>query len=69
MPLILVALSLFAVLLMMAHLRSAVAIALWIGVLAGGLYLLPWTAKVAAPLATILTLAIGESLAGLRTDD
>ncbi len=69
MPLILVALSLFAVLLMVSHLRSAVAIAVWIGVLAGGLYLLPWSAKVAAPLAAILTLAVGGSLAGLRTDD
>ncbi|MBP1689847.1 MAG: hypothetical protein H6Q34_420 [Deltaproteobacteria bacterium] len=67
MSLILFALTLFAVLLMMAHLRSPVAIAVWIGVLAFGLYLLPGNAKVAAPLAAILTLALTESIAGLRT--
>jgi len=69
MVLILVALTLFAVLLMLAHLRSPVAIAVWIGVLTLGLYLLPWNAKVAAPLVTILSLAVGESLAGLRASD
>ena len=69
MSLILVALTFFALLLMMAHLRSPVAIAVWIGVLAFGLYLLPGNAKVAAPLAAILTLAVTESLAGLRTGD
>jgi len=69
MPLILAALTLFAVLLMLAHLRSTVAIAVWIGALFLGLYLLPGSAKVAAPLVAILSLAVGESLAGLRASD
>jgi hypothetical protein len=69
MPLILVALTLFAVLLMLAHLRSTVATAVWIGVLGLGLYLLPWNVKIAAPLVAILSLAVGESLAGLRASD
>ena len=67
MSLILVALTLFAVLLMMAHLRRRLAIAVWIGVLTLGVYLLPGPAKVAAPLAAILTLALTESIGGLRT--
>ena len=65
--LILVALSLFAVLLILAHLRRPRSIAFWIGALAVGLYALPGPSKVAAPLAVILTLALAESLAGLRT--
>jgi len=67
MSLILFALTLFAVVLMMAHLRNRVAIAVWLGVLAFGLYVLPGHAKVAVPLATILTLGLAESLSGLRT--
>ena len=67
MSMILVALTLFAVLLIMAHLRRRLAITVWIGVLTLSLYLLPGPAKVAAPLAAILTLALTESIAGLRT--
>jgi hypothetical protein len=66
MSLILFALTLFAVVLMMAHLRRPGAIALWVAVLVLGLYLLPGPAKIAAPLAAILTFALGESLAALR---
>ena len=69
MSLILVALTLFAVVLILAHLRRPLAITGGIGSLALGLYLLPGPAKVAAPLAAILTLALTESIAGLRTGD
>ena len=67
MALILFALTAFAFVLMMAHLRKRVAIAGWIGGLLLALWILPGSAKVAAPLATILSLALGESLASLRT--
>ena len=66
MSLILVALTVFAVVLMMAHLRKRAVIAGWIGGLAVGLWILPGPAKIAAPLAVILSLALSESLASLR---
>ncbi len=67
MSLILVALTLFALLLMLAHLQRPLIIALSVAGLAAGLFLLPGPAKVAAPLVAILSLALSESLAGLRT--
>ncbi len=66
MPLILAALTLFALVLMMAHLRKRTAIAGWIGGLVVALWILPGPAKIAAPLAVILTLALTESVASLR---
>ncbi|MEO6028742.1 MAG: hypothetical protein ABIR79_17905 [Candidatus Binatia bacterium] len=66
MPLILVALTLFALVLVMAHLRKRTAIAGWIGSLVLALWILPGPAKIAAPLAVILTLALTESVASLR---
>jgi hypothetical protein len=66
MSLISVALSLFAVILMLAHVRRRMVLAAWIGGLLLALYFLPGPAKVAAPLAAILSLAVGESIAGLR---
>jgi hypothetical protein len=66
MSLILAALTIFAVVLMMAHLRKRAAIAGWVGGLALGLWILPGPAKIVAPLAVILSLALGESLASLR---
>jgi hypothetical protein len=66
MSLILIALTLFALVLMMAHVRRPMAVASWLGMLVIALYLLPGPAKVAAPLAVILGLAITESVASLR---
>lgn len=66
MSLISATLSLFAVLLMLAQVRRPVALAVWVGGLALGLYLLPEPTKVAAPLAAILTLGLGDSIASLR---
>jgi hypothetical protein len=66
MSLILVALTVFALVLMMAHLRKRTAIAGWVGGLLLALWILPGPAKIAAPLAVILSLALGESLASLR---
>ena len=66
MPLLLAALTLFALVLMMAHLRKRTAIVGWIGGLVLALWILPGPAKIAAPLAVILTLALTESLASLR---
>ena len=66
MSLILVALTVFALVLMMAHLRKRSVIAGWIGGLVVALWILPGPAKIAAPLAVILSLALSESLASLR---
>jgi hypothetical protein len=66
MSLISVALSLFAVVLMLAHVRRRGVLAASIGALLLGLWALPGPAKVAAPLAAILTLGLSESIAGLR---
>ncbi len=66
MSLISATLSLLAVALMLAQVQRRVVLAAWVGVLALGLYLLPGSAKVAAPLITILTLGLGESIASLR---
>jgi len=67
MSLIVVALTLFAVVLMMASLQRPRALVLWIAALAFSLYALPGPSKVAAPIAAILALGLAESLAGLRT--
>lgn len=66
MSLISVALSLFAIVLMLAHVRRRAVLASCIGALLLALYALPGPAKVAAPLAAILSLGVGESIAGLR---
>jgi hypothetical protein len=66
MSLILFALTVFALVLMMAHLRKRAVIAGWIGGLVLALWALPGPAKIAAPLAVILSLALSESLASLR---
>jgi hypothetical protein len=66
MSLISAALSLFAVLLMLAEGRRRIVLSAWLGGLAVGLWLLPEPAKVAAPLGAILALALGDSVASLR---
>lgn len=66
MTMILVALTLFALVLILAQIRRPATAALWIGALAIALYMLPEPAKVAAPLAAILTLGLADSLASLR---
>lgn len=66
MSLISVALSLFAVALMLAQVRGPAVRAAWLGSLAVGLYLLSGPAQVAAPLGTILALGIRDSVANLR---
>ena len=66
MSLISAALSLFAIVLMLAHVRRRAVLAACIGALILALYVLPGPAKVAAPLAAILSLGIGESISGLR---
>jgi hypothetical protein len=66
MSLISVALSLLALVLMVAQARSRTALAGWLAGLAAGLYLLPGPAQVAAPLAAILTLGIRDSVTSLR---
>jgi hypothetical protein len=66
MSLISAALSLFAVILMLAHVRRRLILGAWIGGLVLALYLLPGPAKVAAPLGAILSLGVSESIAGLR---
>lgn len=66
MSLISAALSLFAIVLILAHVQRRGPLVLWIGGLLLALYLLPGPAKVAAPLLAILTLGLGESLASLR---
>ena len=66
MMMILVALTLFALVLILAQIRQPGTAALWIGGLTLGLYMLSGPAKVAAPLATILMLGLSESIASLR---
>ena len=66
MSLVSAALTLFATILIVAHVQRRTALALSIGGLALALYVLPGPAQVAAPLAAILTIGLGESLAGLR---
>jgi hypothetical protein len=66
MSLVLVALTAFAMLLLLAQRQRPRSIALWAVALGAGMWVLPGSAKVAAPLVVILTLAIGESLASLR---
>jgi len=66
MSLVSAALTLFAVVLILAQVQRRTALALSIGGLALALYVLPETAKVAAPLAAVLTIGLGESLASLR---
>lgn len=66
MTMILVALTLFALVLIMAQIRQPPAAATWVGALLIGLYLLPGPAKVAAPLAAILMLGLSDSIASLR---
>jgi len=66
MSLISTALSLFAIILMLAHVRRRLVLAGWIGGLVLALYFLPGPTKVAAPLIAIVSLGIGESIAGLR---
>jgi len=66
MSLISAALSLFAIILMLAHARRPLILGAWVGGLALGLLLLPGPTKVAAPLAAIFTLGVGESIASLR---
>lgn len=66
MSLVSAALTFFAVLLILAHVQRRTALALSIGGLAFALYVLPEPAKIAAPLAAILTVGLGESIASLR---
>ena len=65
---VLAALTLFAVVLILAHDRRPWPRAFWIAALVAVLYLLPGPAKVAAPLGAILGLALGESLASIGPD-
>lgn len=67
MSLVLVTLTLFAVILIVAHSQNPVTIGLSIAGLAAALYWLNGPAKVAAPLIAILSLALSESVAGLRS--
>lgn len=66
MTMILVALTLFALVLIMAQIRQPSTAATWVAAMMFGLYLLPGPAKVAAPLAAILMLGLSESIASLR---
>jgi hypothetical protein len=54
--------------LILAHARRPWPRAIWLGFLVASLYALPGPSKVVAPLATILSLALGESLAGMRPE-
>lgn len=65
MSLISAALSLLAVLVMLAQVQRRLTLVAWVGGLVLALWLLPEPTKVAAPLGAILALAIGDSLAGL----
>ena len=65
MSLISAALSLFALLVMLAQVRGRRAVAAWIVGLAIGLWLVPEPARVAVPLGAILALAFADSVAGL----
>jgi hypothetical protein len=62
------ALTLFAVILILAQIARPWPRAIWLAVLVATLCVLPGASKVVAPLAAILTLAVGESLAGMRPD-
>lgn len=62
------ALTVFAVLLILAHVRRAWPRGVWIGLLIVSLYAIPGPGKVVAPLAAILSLAVSESLAGMRPE-
>ena len=62
------ALTIFAVLLILAHVRRPWSLGLWIGLLVVGLCVLSGPAKVVAPLAAILSLAVSQSLAGMRPE-
>jgi hypothetical protein len=65
MSLISAALTLFA-LLLLTQIERRRERAVWLGGLAVALYLLPGRAKVAAPIAVILTLGLSDSIASLR---
>jgi hypothetical protein len=65
MAMILAALTLFALVLVMAQIRQPKTAAAYIAALAFAMYLLPGPAKVAAPLAVILMLGLSESIASL----
>jgi hypothetical protein len=66
MAMILAALTLFALVLVMAQIRQPKTAAAYIAALAFAMYLLPGPAKVAAPLAVILMLGLSESIASLK---
>ena len=66
MSLILATLTLFAVLLILVQAPRPAALALWIGGLALALYLIPGSAKIAAPIGAILSLGLHESITSLR---
>jgi hypothetical protein len=65
---VLVALTLFAVLLILAHDARPLPRAVWLGVLVVSVYALPGASKVAGPVGAILALALGESLASMRSE-
>lgn len=62
------ALTIFAVLLILAHVQRPWPRGVWIGLLVVSLYALSGPTKVVAPLAAILSLAVSESLAGMRPE-
>lgn len=62
------ALTIFAVLLIVTHVRRPWPRGVWIGLLAVSLFVLSGPAKVVAPLAAIMALAVSESLAGMRPE-
>jgi hypothetical protein len=66
MSLISAALTLFALVMILAQVQRRSTLALAIGGLLVALYVLPEAGKVAAPLVAILTLGLGESIASLR---
>lgn len=66
MAMILAALTLFALVLIMAQVRQPTTAAAYIAALVFAMYLLPGPAKVAAPLAAILMLGLSESIASLK---
>jgi len=62
------ALTLFAVLLILAHDPRRGPRTAWLAALVATLYVLPGPSKVVAPLGAILALALGESLGSMRPD-
>lgn len=62
------ALTVFAVLLILAHDRRRWPRTVWLASLVASLYVLPGPSKVVAPLGAILGLALGESLASMRPE-